>query len=40
VSVEETPQVLGVFRDTVMRDWKMVKAWLYQEIKQEGRAAK
>jgi ECF sigma factor len=36
VSVEETLQVLGVSPDTAMRDWKMVKAWLYQEIKKEG----
>jgi len=40
VNVEEIPQALGVSQDTVMRDWKMVKAWLYQEDKQEGRAPK
>ncbi|MCG3163292.1 MAG: hypothetical protein JMDDDDMK_04681 [Acidobacteria bacterium] len=32
-SVEETAQILEVSPDTVMRDWKMAKAWLYQELK-------
>ncbi|HKQ72977.1 MAG TPA: sigma-70 family RNA polymerase sigma factor [Blastocatellia bacterium] len=32
-SVEETAQILGVSPDTVMRDWKIAKAWLYQQIK-------
>ncbi len=31
-SVEETAQILEVSPDTVMRDWKMAKAWLYQRI--------
>ncbi|MGE0130905.1 MAG: sigma-70 family RNA polymerase sigma factor [Blastocatellales bacterium] len=35
-SVEETAQILGVSPDTVMRDWKMAKAWLYQELKREA----
>jgi len=34
-SVEETAQLLEVSPDTVMRDWKMAKAWLYQQIKRE-----
>jgi RNA polymerase sigma factor (TIGR02999 family) len=32
-SVEETAQILEVSPDTVMRDWKIAKAWLYQQIK-------
>jgi RNA polymerase sigma-70 factor, ECF subfamily len=34
-NVEETAQILEVSPDTVMRDWKMAKAWLYQQIRQE-----
>jgi RNA polymerase sigma factor (TIGR02999 family) len=34
-SVEETAQILGVSPETVMRDWKMAKAWLYQQIGRE-----
>ena len=33
MSVEETAEVLGVSANTVMRDWNMAKAWLYQELK-------
>jgi len=36
-SVEETAQILEVSPDTVMRDWKLAKAWLYQQIKRETR---
>ena len=32
LSVEETAQVLDVSPDTVMRDWKLAKAWLYQQL--------
>jgi RNA polymerase sigma factor (TIGR02999 family) len=32
LSVEETAEVLGVSPQTVMRDWKLAKAWLYDEI--------
>jgi len=32
-SVEETAQILEVSPETVMRDWKMAKAWLYQQIR-------
>jgi RNA polymerase sigma-70 factor (ECF subfamily) len=32
LSVEETAEVLGVSPKTVLRDWKMAKAWLYQEM--------
>jgi RNA polymerase sigma factor (TIGR02999 family) len=35
-SVEETAQILEVSPETVMRDWKMAKAWLYQQIRQEA----
>jgi RNA polymerase sigma-70 factor, ECF subfamily len=33
LSVEETAEVLGVCRDTVVRDWKFAKAWLAQELR-------
>lgn len=29
LSVEETAEVLGISAETVKRDWKMAKAWLY-----------
>jgi RNA polymerase sigma factor (TIGR02999 family) len=32
-SVQETARILDVSPDTVMRDWKLAKAWLYQELK-------
>lgn len=32
LSVEETAAVLNVSPDTVMRDWKMAKAWLLKEM--------
>lgn len=32
LSVEETAEVLQVSPETVMRDWKMAKAWLYREL--------
>src|SRR5262245_52990794 len=34
-SVEETARILEVSPETVMRDWKLAKAWLYQQIKRE-----
>jgi RNA polymerase sigma factor (sigma-70 family) len=37
LSVEETAEVLDVSPQTVMRDWKLAKAWLYQELKSEVR---
>jgi RNA polymerase sigma factor (TIGR02999 family) len=37
LSIEETGAVLNVSPQTVMRDWKLAKAWLYQEIKSETR---
>jgi len=36
LSVEETAEVLQVSPQTVMRDWKLAKAWLYSEIKSEA----
>lgn len=33
LSVEETAEVLKVSKTTVMRDWKLAKAWLAREIK-------
>ena len=32
LSVEETAAVLGVSRETVMRDWKFARAWLQAEL--------
>jgi RNA polymerase sigma factor (TIGR02999 family) len=33
LSVEETADVLGVSKDTVMRDWRLAKAWLLREMR-------
>jgi RNA polymerase sigma-70 factor (ECF subfamily) len=33
LSVEETAEALHLSRDTVMRDWKLAKAWLLRELK-------
>ena len=33
LSVEETAEVLGVSPQTVMRDWKLARAWLMRELK-------
>ena len=33
LSVEETASVLRVSPDTVMRDWRLAKAWLLRELK-------
>ena len=32
MSVEETAEVLKVSPDTVMRDWRLAKAWLWREL--------
>jgi RNA polymerase sigma factor (TIGR02999 family) len=37
LSVEETAEVLSVSPDTVMRDWKLAKAWLLRELRAETR---
>lgn len=36
LSVEETASVLNVSVDTVMRDWKLAKAWLSRELRDQG----
>ena len=33
LSVEETASVLDVSRDTVLRDWRLARAWLLAEIR-------
>jgi RNA polymerase sigma factor (TIGR02999 family) len=38
LTVEETAHVLGVSADTIMRDWKLAKAWLLREIEGRGTA--
>lgn len=32
LSVEETAEVMGVSPETVKRDWRMAKAWLFAEL--------
>ncbi|HEV2351483.1 MAG TPA: sigma-70 family RNA polymerase sigma factor [Terriglobia bacterium] len=32
LSVEETAEALKISPETVMRDWKMARAWLYREL--------
>jgi len=32
LSVEETAEVLAISRETVLRDWRMARAWLKSEI--------
>lgn len=36
LSVEEIAQVLKIHANTVMRDWRAAKAWLYAELTAEG----
>ena len=38
LSVEETAAVLRVSAETIMRDWKFAKTWLYQELRDACRA--
>jgi RNA polymerase sigma-70 factor (ECF subfamily) len=35
LNVDETAEIIGVSRITVIRDWKMAKAWLAREILNE-----
>ena len=35
LSVEETAEVIGVSPETVKRDWRMAKAWLFAELSGE-----
>jgi RNA polymerase sigma factor (TIGR02999 family) len=37
LSVEETADALGVSPQTVMRDWKLARAWLAVELRNSGR---
>jgi RNA polymerase sigma factor (sigma-70 family) len=34
LTVDETAAVLNVSPETVMRDWKVARAWLYKELRQ------
>lgn len=36
LSVEETAQILSVAPDTVVRDWRVAKAWLYRSLHYEN----
>jgi RNA polymerase sigma factor (TIGR02999 family) len=39
LSVEETAEVLKVSPQTVMRDWRLAKAWLYREVSRSADAS-
>lgn len=36
LTVEESAELLGVSPETVMRDWKMAKVWLFRELSRMG----
>jgi RNA polymerase sigma factor (TIGR02999 family) len=36
LTVEETARILGVSLDTVMRDWRLAKAWLSRALRQSS----
>ena len=36
LSIEETAEVLGVSRQTVVRDWRLSKSWLLRELGRRG----
>lgn len=36
LSVEETAAVLKISQDTVMRDWRLARAWLLAELSEKG----
>ena len=38
LTVEETGQVLQVSPQTVMRDWRLARAWLARELSQSDQA--
>jgi RNA polymerase sigma-70 factor, ECF subfamily len=38
LSIEETAEVLGLSTATVVRQWKMAKAWLYHEVNKSNDA--
>ena len=37
LSVEESAEVLKVSRETVKRDWRLAKVWLFRELSAENR---
>ncbi|HYY57521.1 MAG TPA: sigma-70 family RNA polymerase sigma factor [Pyrinomonadaceae bacterium] len=37
LSIEETAEALGIGPATVIRHWRMAKAWLYHEVSSKGR---
>jgi RNA polymerase sigma-70 factor, ECF subfamily len=39
LSVEQTAEVLDVSAETVMRDWKVAKAWLFKQLNSPARSA-
>jgi RNA polymerase sigma factor (TIGR02999 family) len=39
LSVEETATILKVSQDTVLRDWRLARAWLLTELKRGGEIA-
>ena len=36
LSIEETSEVLGVSTDTVLREWRLARAWLLRELSGEN----
>jgi len=38
LSVEETAEILKISPETVMRDWRAAKAWLYRELSRSHHA--
>lgn len=36
LSVEETAEVLEISEETVTRDWRVAKTWLFRELNQKG----
>ena len=36
LSVEETSEVLKISPQSVMRDWKLAKAWMLRELNGQG----
>jgi len=40
LSLDETADVLGVSPETVKRDWKMARAWLYTQLTGKQKPAK
>ena len=35
LNVEETAEVLGVSTDTVLREWRLARAWLLRELRKK-----